>query len=187
MKVFCAWDVSSQEKISWRYSKRCKGRTFRLRSSAGPGALTTVIMENASAVVAHELHSLISAGPEELRQLYRAASVHACVSWYETPGLVSLEAALSGCKLVVTPGGSTREYFGEDAFYCRPDDAASIRAAVVQALGLRLPTDRLAARVAEGIQLGRRGARDPAGVRTCPGGHARPDYLLALVPYTTGF
>lgn len=86
-------------------------------------------------------------GPAELCRLYQAASVHACVSWYETPGLVSLEAGLSGCKLVVTPGGSTREYFGDDAFYCRPDDNASIRAAVERALAAE-PPSRLAARVA---------------------------------------
>ena len=87
-------------------------------------------------------------GPEELRQLYQTAAVHACVSWYETPGLVSLEAALSGCKLVVTPGGSTHDYFGEDAFYCRPDNTVSIRAAVEQALAAE-PADRLTARVKE--------------------------------------
>ncbi len=86
-------------------------------------------------------------GAAELRRLYQAASVHACVSWYETPGLVSLEAALSGCKLVVTPGGSTREYFGDDAFYCKPDDTASIRAAVERALAAE-PPSQLAERVA---------------------------------------
>jgi len=72
--------------------------------------------------------------PEALHALYHAARVHACVSWYETPGLASLEAALCGCALVVTPGGCTREYFGDDAHYCQPDDPASIRTAVENAL-----------------------------------------------------
>ncbi|MFQ5806530.1 MAG: glycosyltransferase family 1 protein, partial [Phycisphaerae bacterium] len=73
--------------------------------------------------------------------------VHACVSWYETPGLASLEAALSGCNLVVTPGGSTREYFGNQAYYCEPDNPGSIRAAVEAALAAA-PDPELACRIA---------------------------------------
>jgi glycosyltransferase involved in cell wall biosynthesis len=83
----------------------------------------------------------------ELRRYYHAAQVHACVSWYETPGLASLEAALCGCALVVTPGGCTREYFGDDAVYTPPDDPDAIRAAVQQALA-RGSSAALAARVA---------------------------------------
>jgi glycosyltransferase involved in cell wall biosynthesis len=82
----------------------------------------------------------------ELRGLYRRARVHVNVSWYETPGLASLEAALCGCNIVVTPGGCTREYFGEDAHYCAPDDRRSIRAAVEAALAAE-PKPDLAERV----------------------------------------
>ena len=82
-----------------------------------------------------------------LRELYRSARVHACVSWYETPGLASLEAALSGCVIVATPGGCTREYLGGDAYYCRPDDPESIRAVVEAALAAA-PSRTLAERVA---------------------------------------
>jgi glycosyltransferase involved in cell wall biosynthesis len=85
--------------------------------------------------------------PAELRRFYHAARVHACVSWYETPGLASLEAALCGCALVLTPGGCTREYFGGDAAYAEPDDPATIRAAVEQALA-RGPAAGLVERVA---------------------------------------
>ena len=84
--------------------------------------------------------------PTKLRELYRAARVHACVSWYETPGLASLEAALCGCNLVVTPGGCTHEYFGDAAHYCEPYDPRSIRAAVEAALSTE-PNPELAARV----------------------------------------
>jgi len=83
----------------------------------------------------------------ELRRYYHAAQVHACVSWYETPGLASLEAALCGCALVVTPGGCTREYFGDDALYAPPDDPDAIRAAVQHAL-VRGPSPALPQRVA---------------------------------------
>ncbi len=69
-----------------------------------------------------------------LRDLYHRAAVHVNVSWYETPGLASLEAAASGCRIVATPGGATREYLGDAAFWCQPNDVESIRAAIAQAL-----------------------------------------------------
>jgi glycosyltransferase involved in cell wall biosynthesis len=71
---------------------------------------------------------------EELPGLYALAAAHALPSWRETPGLVSLEAAAAGCRIVTTSIGSTRDYFGDFAHYCRPDDRASIRAAVEAAL-----------------------------------------------------
>lgn len=67
---------------------------------------------------------------EQLAPAYAAAKVHALVSWYETPGISSLEAGLAGANIVSTARGGTREYFEERAFYCEPDDAASIRRAV---------------------------------------------------------
>lgn len=66
----------------------------------------------------------------ELASAYAAARVHALVSWYDTPGLVSLEAALAGCAIVSTNRGSAREYFEDKAFYCDPGDIASIAQAV---------------------------------------------------------
>lgn len=72
--------------------------------------------------------------PADLRELYRGALVHACVSWYETPGLANLEAAACGCAIVATPGGCTREYLGDDACYCQPDDPGTIRRAVETAM-----------------------------------------------------
>jgi len=72
--------------------------------------------------------------PSEMADTYREAQVHALVSWYETPGLASLEAALCGCSLVATRGGCTVEYLGPHAHYCKPDNPASIRRAVLDAL-----------------------------------------------------
>jgi len=71
---------------------------------------------------------------EALRALYCRAQVHASVSWYETPGLANLEAALCGCAIVATPGGCTREYLGDAAIYCHPGEPGSIRKAVMDAL-----------------------------------------------------
>jgi glycosyltransferase involved in cell wall biosynthesis len=70
----------------------------------------------------------------ELPGIYALAAVHALPSWRETPGLVSLEAAACGCRIVSTSVGSSREYFGDHAWYCEPDNVASIRHAVSCAL-----------------------------------------------------
>ncbi len=71
---------------------------------------------------------------EELFNLFRSSLVHVLVSWVETPGLVNLEAAYCGCRIVATDVGSVREYLGDNAYYCRPDDLESIRGAVECAL-----------------------------------------------------
>ena len=60
--------------------------------------------------------------------------VHALVSWCETAGIASLEAAAAGAKLVVSDRGAEVEYFGDDAEYADPADPASILAAVRRAL-----------------------------------------------------
>jgi glycosyltransferase involved in cell wall biosynthesis len=54
-------------------------------------------------------------------------------SWYELPGLVSLEAAAAGCRIVSTSWGSARDYFRDRVRYCSPDDPAGIRDAILQA------------------------------------------------------
>lgn len=65
---------------------------------------------------------------EDLASAYAAARVHALVSWYDIPGLVSLEAALAGCNIVSTDRGSPREYFGDLAFYCDPSIDSIVKA-----------------------------------------------------------
>ncbi len=74
-----------------------------------------------------------SLSPTWIASAYAACSVHALPSWYETPGLVNLEAGLAGCKLVTTDRGTTREYLGEMAWYCTPEHY-SIRNALRRAL-----------------------------------------------------
>ncbi|MGE5593188.1 MAG: glycosyltransferase [Betaproteobacteria bacterium] len=71
----------------------------------------------------------------QLGSAYAAARVHALPSWFETPGLASLEAAVAGCNVVSTDRGTAREYFGHLAWYCDPADVGSIRAAVTAAYG----------------------------------------------------
>jgi glycosyltransferase involved in cell wall biosynthesis len=69
----------------------------------------------------------------QLAQIYKAARVHVLCSWFETTGLVSLEAAYMECNIVITKKGDQEEYFRNQAFYCDPDDVNSILQAVNEA------------------------------------------------------
>jgi glycosyltransferase involved in cell wall biosynthesis len=69
----------------------------------------------------------------DLLRLLGRAEVHALVSWTETAGIASIEAAIAGAKLVVGDRGAEIEYFGEDAEYADPADPESIKAAVLRA------------------------------------------------------
>lgn len=66
----------------------------------------------------------------ELITYYQQAKVHVLPSWFETTGLSSVEAAAMGCNIVITDKGDTREYFGNEAFYCDPVRPESILGAI---------------------------------------------------------
>jgi glycosyltransferase involved in cell wall biosynthesis len=78
-------------------------------------------------------HPRLPHGDPRLASAYAAARVFALPSWFETPGLSALEAALAGAALVLTPFGCTREYFGDAARYADPGRPASIARAVAAA------------------------------------------------------
>jgi glycosyltransferase involved in cell wall biosynthesis len=82
-----------------------------------------------------------------LASAYAAARLFALPSWFETPGLAALEAALAGCSVVITPFGSTRDYFGDLVEYARPDRAQQIERALVKCWNA-VPDPRLARLVA---------------------------------------
>lgn len=69
----------------------------------------------------------------EIFSIMKAAKVHALPSWFETTGLVSLEAAYYGCNIVVTKKGDQEEYFREYAYYCDPENINSIKNAIITA------------------------------------------------------
>ncbi len=69
-----------------------------------------------------------------LASAYCASACLALCSWYETPGLAALEAAMSGTPLVLPEGGCADEYFGSLAHYVRPNDIGGIRRAVCAAV-----------------------------------------------------
>jgi glycosyltransferase involved in cell wall biosynthesis len=65
---------------------------------------------------------------------YRAAKAHVLPSWYELPGLVTLEAALYGCNVAASPHGGIREYLGEQCRYFEPGDLEGMRQAALRCL-----------------------------------------------------
>jgi glycosyltransferase involved in cell wall biosynthesis len=76
---------------------------------------------------------ITDAQKDMIKSAYAAAKVHVLPSWFETCGLVSLEAGLSGCNIVSTNRGYAREYLGNLAKYCNPSDTNSIKNAVLEA------------------------------------------------------
>lgn len=68
-----------------------------------------------------------------LISLYKQSKVHVLTSWYDTPGLVNLEAGVSGCNLVTTNRGTAREYLNNYAYFCDPDNITQIREMVLKA------------------------------------------------------
>jgi glycosyltransferase involved in cell wall biosynthesis len=64
---------------------------------------------------------------------YAACDVFLLPSWFETPGLVALEAGLSGAKVAITEFGPTKEYFRDHVQYLDPTSERSIRRGVQRA------------------------------------------------------
>lgn len=69
-----------------------------------------------------------------LASAYAACNVFVLQGWFETPGLVALEAGLAGARLAVTNKGSTEEYLKDYVEYFSPSNVASIKKAVLQAM-----------------------------------------------------
>lgn len=70
---------------------------------------------------------------KNLRSAYAAAKTHVLASWFDTPGLVNLEAGLAGCNLVASNRGTAHEYFKDLVWYCSPEDFDSIQSSVLEA------------------------------------------------------
>ena len=84
-------------------------------------------------IAADNIHFVDRVPQEELLSYYAKAKVHILPSWFETTGLSSLEAAALRCNVVISTRGDAKEYFGDDAFYCEPNDINSIVGAVQKA------------------------------------------------------
>ncbi len=70
---------------------------------------------------------------QDLLKYYEKAKVHILPSWFETTGLSSLEGAIMGCNIVITDKGDAKEYFGNCAYYCKPNKPETILDAVEKA------------------------------------------------------
>jgi len=72
-----------------------------------------------------------------LASAYAASSVFVLPSQFETPGIAALEAGLAGTRIVITPHGGTREYFGSFAEYVDPYSIGSIKEGIVKSLEMK--------------------------------------------------
>ena len=73
------------------------------------------------------MHTLGNLGPTELKTWYRHAAIYALPALYEPFGYTALEAALSGCALVLSDIESLREIWGDAAVYVNPRDGEAWR------------------------------------------------------------
>jgi glycosyltransferase involved in cell wall biosynthesis len=69
-----------------------------------------------------------------LASAYAACDTFILPSLFETPGIAALEAGLAGAKIVITPHGGTKEYFGTMAKYVDPYSVDSIRNGIIASL-----------------------------------------------------
>ncbi|HTR28128.1 MAG TPA: glycosyltransferase family 4 protein [Puia sp.] len=107
------------------------GYTLFLIGSAAPNQQG--YYDACRAIAGANIHFIPQVSQQELIRYYSRAKVHVLPSWFETTGLSSLEAAAMGCNIVITDKGDTYEYFGDDAWYCDPGSADSIRDAFTRA------------------------------------------------------
>lgn len=95
------------------------------------------------------LHLLGSLSPEQLASWYARAAIYALPARYEPFGLTALEAALSGCALLLGDIASLREVWGDAACYVAPDDHWRLRERLAELICNPTLRTELAARAAE--------------------------------------
>jgi len=108
------------------------GYQLILIGDAAPGQ--QAYYKQCKAIAASNISFIDHLPQHELTAYYASATVHVLPSWFEVCGLSTLEAAAMGCRVVITGHGYARSYFGEDAFYCDPEDPESILKAVEKAM-----------------------------------------------------
>ncbi len=72
---------------------------------------------------------------DELRDLYSRASIYVATSRYEPFGLAPLEAALSGCALVLNDNPVFHELWGDAGIFFHRDDAEDMARAISELRG----------------------------------------------------
>jgi glycogen synthase len=84
------------------------------------------------AIVPRHMHCLGELPRAQLARELAQAAIYALPARYEPFGLSVLEAALSGCALVLGDIPSLRETWGDAARYVDPDDHAGLQAALLR-------------------------------------------------------
>jgi glycosyltransferase involved in cell wall biosynthesis len=83
--------------------------------------------------------------PHALARHYARAAIYALPARYEPFGLSVLEAALSGCALVLGDVPSLREVWADAALYVAPEDPTALRDCLLRVIGDEPLRKRLAA------------------------------------------
>jgi len=99
-------------------------------------------------LIGGNLHFLGTLAPEELASWYGRAAIYALPARYEPFGLSALEAALSGCALILGDVPSLREIWGDAAHYVPPDDHSRLRERLSDLIWNEAARTELAARAA---------------------------------------
>ncbi len=68
-------------------------------------------------------------------------------SWFETTGLVAIEAAVAGMK-VIASGDRIKEYLGDKITYCRPESEGSLERAIINSVEKEPLSDEFKAELA---------------------------------------
>jgi glycosyltransferase involved in cell wall biosynthesis len=131
-KVLCVARIEGK-KNQLNLIKALNNTPFQLKLIGKPAPNHIQYYENCRAIASGNISFEAFMPQEELVEHYLNAKVHVLASWNETCGLSSLEAAYAGCNLVITNKGDTKDYFGNEAWYCDPEDPASIYDAVLKA------------------------------------------------------
>lgn len=100
-------------------------------------------------IVGGNLSLLGTLAPQQLASWYGRAAIYALPARYEPFGLTALEAALSGCALLLGDIPSLREIWGDAAWYVAPDDHERLRERLSQLIASGAARTELAARAGE--------------------------------------
>lgn len=130
--VICVGRIENR-KNQFNLIKALNNTKYKLVLIGAPSANQHKYDAQCRAIAAPNVTFLNRLPHDEMLKYYQLAKVHVLASWFETTGLSSLEAAIMRCNIVITDKGDTKEYFGNDAFYCAPENPDSIRAAVEKA------------------------------------------------------
>ncbi len=76
---------------------------------------------------------------DHLLQAYQSAKVMVLPSYFETFGLVALEALANGCNIVLSNRPDMNDVFSNRALFCNPNDPNDIRQKINEALTLPKP------------------------------------------------